>query len=101
MRGLISPSCRCAPRSSLIEGAPRPATVGACYTTAVSSGDLKDRLLGDGLVPVMSALGRHKESARDLHFASDRQWIACETGRLDLLSRRDVYERMAGWIAQP
>jgi hypothetical protein len=74
------------------------ATVAA--TTAASPGDLKDRLLGDGLVPVMSALGRHKESARDLKFPADRQWIACETGHLDLLSRRDVYERMAGWLAQ-
>ena len=76
-----------------------------CYaiaaTAAASPGDLKDRLLGDGLVPVTSALGRHKEAARDLNFAPDRQWVACETGHLDLLSRRDVYERMAGWLAQP
>ena len=35
----------------------------------------------------------------DLKFAPDRQWIACETGHLDLLSRRDVYERIAGWVA--
>ncbi len=77
----------------------------ACYaiaaTAAASPGDLKDRLLGDGLVPVMSALGRHKEAARDLNFASDRQWVATETGHLDLLSRRDVYERMAAWLARP
>lgn len=76
----------------------------ACYaiaaTTAASVGDLRDRLLGDGLVPVMSALGRHKESVRDLNFAPDRQWVACETGHLDLLSRRDVYERLVGWLAQ-
>ncbi len=56
----------------------------ACYaiaaTTAASPGDLRGRLLGDGLVPVMSALGRHKEAARNLNFAPDRQWIACETG---------------------
>jgi pimeloyl-ACP methyl ester carboxylesterase len=75
----------------------------ACYaiaaTTAASPGDLRDRLLGDGLVPVMSALGRHQESVRDLKFAPNRQWIACETGHLDLLSRRDVYERMARWVA--
>ncbi len=46
--------------------APLPKGV-ACYaiaaTTAASPGDLKDRLLGDGLVPLASALGRHKESA--------------------------------------
>ena len=48
--------------------------------------------------PVASALGRHKDSARALNFPHDRQWIACETGHLDLLSRRDVYERIAGWL---
>ena len=75
----------------------------ACYaiaaTTAASPGALKDRLLGDGLVPVASALGHHKDSARALKFAPDRQWVATETGHLDLLSRRDVYERVAGWLA--
>ena len=77
----------------------------ACYaiaaTTAASPGDLKDRVIGDGLVPVMSALGRHRDPARNLSFAPDCQWVACETGHLDLLSRRDVYERMAVWLAQP
>src|SRR5271166_3331757 len=75
----------------------------ACYavaaTTASSVGGLKDRLIGDGLVPVASALGRHRDPARALNFPARRQWIACETGHLDLLSRRDVYERIAGWIA--
>jgi pimeloyl-ACP methyl ester carboxylesterase len=77
----------------------------ACFaiaaTTAASPGSLKDRLVGDGLVPVASALGRHKDPARALKFPAARQWIAFETGHLDLLSRRDVYERIAGWIAAP
>ena len=81
---------------------PLPENV-ACYaiaaTAAATPGALKDRLIGDGLVPVMSALGHHKDPAKNLKFAPDRQWIACETGHLDLLSRRDVYERMAGWLA--
>ena len=84
--------------------APLPQGV-ACYaiaaTTAASPGDVKDRLLGDGLVPVMSALGRHKDSARTLKFSEGRQWIARETGHLDLLSRRDVYERIAAWLGKP
>ena len=75
----------------------------ACYavaaTTATSVGNLKERLLGDGLVPVASALGRHSDPARALDFPAGRRWIACETGHLDLLSRRNVYERIAGWIA--
>ena len=75
----------------------------ACYavaaTTASSVGGLTDCLIGDGLVPVASALGRHRDPARVLDFPAGRQWIVCETGHLDLLSRRDVYERIAGWIA--
>ena len=74
----------------------------ACYaiaaTTAASPGAVKDLLLGDGLVPVASALGRHKDPRRALKFPHDHQWVACETGHLDLLSRRDVYERIAGWL---
>lgn len=81
--------------------APLPKDV-ACYaiaaTTAASPGAMKDLLLGDGLVPVKSALGRHKDSAWTLKFPPEKQWIACETGHLDLLSRRDVYERMAEWL---
>ncbi len=55
--------------------------------------------LGDGLVPVASALGRHKDRARALEFPADRQWVACETGHLDLLSRSNVYEQVARWLA--
>lgn len=81
--------------------APLPEGV-ACYaiaaTMAASPGAIEDVLLGDGLVPVASALGRHDDSSRTLDFPRDRQWIAYETGHLDLLSRRDVYERMAGWL---
>ena len=74
----------------------------ACYAiagaTAASRGGIEDRLVGDGLVPVASALGRHKDSARDLQIPAGRQWVAGETGHLDLLSRRDVYERIARWL---
>ena len=74
----------------------------ACYAIAAASpGALKDRLLGDGLVPVASALGHHKDPTRAIRFPAGRHWVACETGHLDLLSRRDVYERIAGWLAQP
>ncbi|MCW2272829.1 alpha/beta fold hydrolase [Rhodoblastus acidophilus] len=79
--------------------APLPEDV-ACYaiaaTTASSPGALNDLLIGDGLVPVMSALGRHRDFALD--FPPDRQWIACETGHFDLLSRPEVYKRIAAWI---
>ena len=75
----------------------------ACYaiaaTTAASPGSLKDRLVGDGLVPVASALGRHEDRARSLEFPADRQWVVYEAGHLDLLSRHDVYEQIARWLS--
>ncbi len=36
--------------------------------------------LGDGLVPVASALGRHKDRARALEFPADRQWVPVRRG---------------------
>ena len=75
-----------------------------CYaiagTTGKQAGDLKDRLIGDGLVPLASALGCHAEDDRNLMFPQERQWIALETGHLDLLCRESVYARIRGWLAE-
>jgi len=74
----------------------------ACYaiagTTAQEAGGLSDRLVGDGLVPVASALGHHRNAARALPIPRDRQWIGRGLSHLDLLSRSDVYEQIAGWL---
>ena len=75
-----------------------------CYAIAATTGrqigDLKDRLIGDGLVPLASALGCHAESDRSLMFPQERQWIALETGHLDLLCRAQAYERIKGWLGE-
>jgi hypothetical protein len=68
-------------------------------TTGKKRGDLRDRLLGDGLVPVASALGRHDESHRSLGFPASRQWIGYGMSHLDLLGRREVSERIVRWFA--
>ena len=68
-------------------------------TTGKQTGDLQDRLIGDGLVPLASALGWHAKRSRNLAFPESRQWIACETGHLDLLDRPEVYARLKGWLA--
>jgi pimeloyl-ACP methyl ester carboxylesterase len=73
-----------------------------CYaiaaTTGKQAGDLKDRLMADGLVPLDSALGRHKEAERNLSFPESRQWIGYEMGHLDLLNRPEVYEQIRRWL---
>jgi len=67
-------------------------------TTGKQPGDLKDRLIGDGLVPLASALGCHTEADRNLLFPPERQWIACETGHLDLLNAPAVYAQIRSWL---
>ncbi len=54
------------------------------------------RLLGDGLVPVDSALGRHADPARALAFS--QTLLTWGAGHLDLLSRSEVYEALRGWL---
>jgi hypothetical protein len=80
---------------------PLPDTV-RCYAAAASigqrRGDLKDRLLGDGIVPLDSALGHHPDPARALVFAEDRQWIGQGMNHLELLSHADVYAQLRQWL---
>jgi hypothetical protein len=73
-----------------------------CYAIAANLGpavgSLKGKLLGDGLVPVDSALGRHHEAARRLAFADDRLAVVHETGHLDLLSSAEVFGLLRQWL---
>jgi pimeloyl-ACP methyl ester carboxylesterase len=81
---------------------PLPAGVD-CFTAAATtgkrSGDLNDRLLADGLVPVNSALGRHQDAEKSLPIPESRQWIGYGMNHMDLLSRPEVYEQIRHWIA--
>jgi pimeloyl-ACP methyl ester carboxylesterase len=78
---------------------PLPSGV-ACYAVAGTLGDGKtDEWLGDGLVPLASALGRHARSTRDLHIAPSRTFVARGVNHLDLLSSPAVYERLRRWLA--
>jgi pimeloyl-ACP methyl ester carboxylesterase len=74
----------------------------ACYTVAATlspqRGTLADRLLGDGLVPLHSALGQHEEPKRSLEFAKDAQLIAYRTGHMALLSSPQVQQQMLNWL---
>ncbi len=74
-----------------------------CYAVAgtwgPSGGSLKERLLGDGLVPVASALGQHRDAERRLAFGEDHQAVVRDTGHLDLLSSTEVYGWLRQWLA--
>ncbi len=73
-----------------------------CYamaaTTGSRRGDLKDRWIGDGLVPVASALGHHPDPDRGIGFAKNRQWIGYGMHHLDLLDHPDVADRLLRWL---
>ncbi len=77
----------------------------ACYTvaatTAAKRSALVDRLLGDGLVPLHSALGRHDEPQRNLVFAAASQSIAYRTNHMALLSSPAVSTQIIQWLKDP
>lgn len=73
-----------------------------CYTIAATIGNApsrrRDQLIGDGLVPIESALGLHRDSRRSLAFPRSHQWTARRTSHLGLLCSGEVYERIRGWL---
>nr|WP_315473994.1 alpha/beta hydrolase [uncultured Rhodoferax sp.] len=75
----------------------------ACYTVAATTasqrGALADRLLGDGLVPLRSALGLHDEANRNLVFAKPSQCIAYRMNHMELLHRPEVTAQLLAWLA--
>jgi hypothetical protein len=60
---------------------------------------LKDRFIGDGLVPLASALGQHPEPARCLAFAPAHQWVGSGIHHMQLLSDAQVYAQIRGWLS--
>ena len=91
---------------------PLPAGV-ACYAVAATTvaheagplapvrHALSHKMVGDGLVPLESALGRHEDPHRTLTFAPDQQWIAHGMGHMDLLSRPEVSAQLVRWLGAP
>jgi pimeloyl-ACP methyl ester carboxylesterase len=79
---------------------PLPAGI-ACYAIAGTLGrDKADHLLGDGLVPLESALGHHARPTRELHIPSSHQFVARGVNHLDLLSSDAVYQRLKRWLTE-
>jgi pimeloyl-ACP methyl ester carboxylesterase len=74
----------------------------ACFTVAATlagkRSHLADRLLGDGLVPLHSALGQHDEAPRQMHFAPGHQLISYRTGHLQLLSNPAITQQLLQWL---
>ena len=83
------------------EHLPLPESV-ACFTVAATLAAkrslLADRLIGDGLVPLNSALGVHSDPTRSLVFAKSSQLIVYRTSHMALLGSSEVSEQLLTWL---
>jgi len=83
---------------------PLPSDV-KCYAAAAvraaKRSRLSERLIGDGLVTLDSALGRHRDRARRLSIPKDRQWVGYGMGHRELLSRPEAYCQISTWLQEP
>ena len=79
-----------------------PAHIRSC-AIAASLGNspnlLAERVTGDGLVPLRSALGQHDDPSRDLAIPPERRHVAWKTSHMALLSRPELAQRMLDWLA--
>lgn len=70
-----------------------------CYVVAATKRlEPGTRLPGDGLVPVPSALGQHKNSALTLPIPESHQHIVYGTDHFALLSNLEVYQKLLDWL---
>ncbi|RYF35885.1 MAG: alpha/beta hydrolase, partial [Comamonadaceae bacterium] len=102
-----------APAASDLVGAvpavPLPLDV-ACFNVAAATGprpldeeasaqlQMGSGLLGDGLVPLASALGTHPDPARELTFSPERQQVVWQTHHQALLHSPDVAAALRRWL---
>lgn len=74
----------------------------ACFavaaTTRATNNPVVDDVLGDGLVPVSSALGRHDDADRCLAFGADSQMVVHRTSHMGLLSSPRVNRQIIDWL---
>jgi pimeloyl-ACP methyl ester carboxylesterase len=67
-------------------------------TKATKVGGLHSRVVGDGLVPLASALGEHREPQHTLKVPKHHTRIVTAADHWDLLSREDVYAQLRAWL---
>jgi pimeloyl-ACP methyl ester carboxylesterase len=73
-----------------------------CYTIAATIGkvgdNLKEKTIGDGLVQLKSALGKHENETKNLGFKPENSMVLYEANHMDLLSDKRVLEQVEKWI---
>ena len=74
----------------------------ACFAVAgtTSKPPESGSLMGDGLVPVASALGKHANAALALGFPPENQFIAYTTDHLALLKSEAIAAQLVRWLGR-
>ena len=80
---------------------PLPTNV-ECFAIAATMSDksnlVSEQLIGDGLVPLNSALGKHDSPQHLLQFKPENQWVGQNIGHVALLGNKDVYKVIHNWL---
>lgn len=76
-------------------GSPSARTVADATDESVQA-----ELVGDGLMPLDSALGRHPDPRYALRIPAKHQWVALKTNHLQLQTSPEVYERVKAWLSE-
>jgi pimeloyl-ACP methyl ester carboxylesterase len=77
---------------------PLPPDVRCHAIAGIAGPQVAGAIIGDGLVPVGSALGQHEEPSRDLALPKSRQRIARSINHMELLNRPEVYKQIRKWL---
>ncbi len=67
-------------------------------TTAAQTRGLKHTLLGDGLVPLASALGEHTDPRQRLRVPAQNRLVLTQANHWDLLNRPEVTAQLLKWL---
>jgi len=80
---------------------PLPTNV-ECFAIAATMSDksnlVSEQLIGDGLVPLNSALGKHDSPQHLLQFKPENQWVGQNIGHVALLGNKTVYKVIHNWL---
>ena len=74
----------------------------ACFAVAGTTSKVaaSSSLIGDGLVPVASALGRHANAALTLEFPPENQFVAYGTDHIALLKSEAIAAQLLRWLGR-
>ena len=74
----------------------------ACYaigtTTSEYVSKFHEKVVGDGLVSINSALGVHKDKKLDLNIPKENQFTSSEINHMQLLSNKEIYLVIKSWL---